>query len=98
MADQLFVAQQAQIGWSELALPMKGRFFFSDHEGGARATAFDAEKQGPGCRFLTFRHRAKYFRVRRFYKANADGGTIGRSELVQTFRGAGWSSDNWLVA
>ncbi len=75
MADQLLVTQKAKIGWSELALPIKGRFLFRYHERRARATAFDAEKQRLRGRFLTLRHRAKYFRVRRFCKANADGGT-----------------------
>src|SRR5437773_5696865 len=72
MTDQLVVTQEAKIGWSELALPIKGRFIFRDHEGGARAAAFDAEKQRLRRRFLPFRHRAKYFRVRHFCKANAE--------------------------
>src|SRR5439155_22092392 len=72
MADQLVVTQEAKIGWSGLALPIKGRFIFRDHEGGARAAAFDAEKQRLRRRFLPFRHRAKYFRVRHFCKANAE--------------------------
>src|SRR5213083_1220455 len=39
MAQQLFVTQEAKVGWPELALPIKARLILSDHEGGARAAA-----------------------------------------------------------
>src|SRR2546426_6142158 len=55
MPDQLCVTQEAKIGWTEAALPINRRFIVSDHEGGARAAAFDAEKHRLRRRLLTFR-------------------------------------------
>src|SRR5947199_5758496 len=91
VADQLSVIQEAKIRWSELALPIKGRFDLSDHESGARAAAFNAEKQRFCLRALAFCHRPKYFRVGRICKANGAARPLAAaSSFKHSAGGSAW--------